>query len=267
MVTALELDEVTVRFGDTAALARLSWQVGAGERWVVLGPNGSGKTTVTRLATGYLHPTYGRVSVLGHVLGRVDVRQLRRRVGLASASVARLLRPQVDALDAVLSARHGALETWWHDYHASDVARARGLLDAAGLGAAHHRAFGDLSEGERQQVILARTLMAEPDLLILDEPAAGLDLGARERLVGRLAQLATDPSTPPLVFVTHHLEEVPVGFTHALLLREGTAVAAGPIAAVLTDNHVSACFGLPVSVGHEGGRWTARAHPGHPEQR
>lgn len=259
MTAALELDRVTVRFGGHVALESLSWRVASGERWVVVGPNGSGKTTITRLATGYLHPTSGMVTVLGHRLGRVDVRELRREVGLAGAAVARLLRPSMSALDAVLSARHAALETWWHHYTDDDRARAGSLLAAAGLGDAHDRAFGELSEGERQQVVLARTLMQRPGLLLLDEPAAGLDLAARERLVTRLTALSADPSTPPLVFVTHHLEEVPAGFTHALLLRAGASVAAGAISDVLTAENVSACFDLPVDVAHDGGRWTARA--------
>lgn len=259
MEATLALRDVTVRFDGHRALDGVTWSVFPGERWVVVGPNGSGKTTITRLATGYLHPTAGEVTVLGHRLGRIDVRELRRHVGLASAAVTRMLRPGVSALEAVLSARHAALETWWHSYSADDRARAVALLEAASLAEAHDRAFGDLSEGERQQVILARTLMQEPGLLILDEPAAGLDLAARERLVTRLSSLAADPSTPPLVFVTHHLEEVPPGFTHSLLLRRGKVVAAGPLDEVLTGEHVSECFGLPVRVDHDDGRWTARA--------
>ena len=259
MPAALSLRDVTVRFGDHTALDGVTWAVDEGQRWVVVGPNGSGKTTITRLATGYLHPTSGEVTILGHRLGRVDVRELRREVGLASAAVSRMLRPGVTALEAVLSARHAALETWWHHYDAVDRERALALLAAAGLGGAEDRTFAELSEGERQQVILARTLMQQPGILILDEPAAGLDLAARERLVTRLASLAADPSMPPLVFVTHHLEEVPPGFTHALLLREGATVAAGPLEDVLTTARVSECFGLPVRVDHDGGRWTARA--------
>ncbi|MGI8794904.1 MAG: ABC transporter ATP-binding protein [Acidimicrobiales bacterium] len=259
MASALCFEGVTVRFGGADALVDVDWEVRTGQRWAVLGPNGSGKTTLTRLATGYLHPTAGRVTVLGHRLGRVDVRELRRDVGLASAAVSRLLRPGVTALEAVLSARHAALETWWHTYSSADEVRARALLDAAGLARAADRRFGDLSEGERQQVILARTLMQEPGLLLLDEPAAGLDLAARERLLIRLSSLADDDATPPLVFVTHHLEEVPAGFTHALLLREGAVVASGAIDDVLQTANVSACFDIAVSVDRVDGRWTARA--------
>lgn len=256
---ALCLSQVVVRHGDTLALGPLDLRVGAGERWVVIGPNGCGKTTLVRVATGYQFPTSGRASVVGHVLGRVDVRELRRQVGLASAAVSRLLRPEIPALEAVLSARHAALETWWHEYSADDRSRAEALLEAVGLAGAAERPFGALSEGERQQVVLARTLMQDPGLLLLDEPAAGLDLGARERLLRRLADLAADPSSPAMIFITHHVEEIPPGFTHALILRDGQAIASGPIAEVLTSESISTAFGLPVDVERAGGRYSARA--------
>src|SRR5580704_5271841 len=205
----------------TPVLRGVNWQVSDGERWAVMGPNGSGKTTLMQLASGYLHPTRGGVEVLGQRLGRTDVRALRKRVSTVSASVARAIVPWLTAKEVVVSAREGALEPWWHTYSAPEWARADELLAAAGFGNISGRPFGVLSEGERQQVLLARALMTEPELVLMDEPAAGLDLGARERLLRRLASLAADPAVPPLVFVTHHLEEIPPGVTHAALLRRG----------------------------------------------
>lgn len=232
-----------------------------GEGWAVIGPNGSGKTTMLQLASGYLHPTRGTVAVLGHQLGHVDVRRLRERIGLVSASVAKLLVPTVSAEEVVMSARHAALEPWWHDYTPADHTKARALLDRAGFLSVAGRPFGVLSEGERQQVLLARTLMAQPDLLLLDEPAAGLDIAGRERLLSRLAQLAADVSSPPIVLVTHHVEEIPAHFSHVLLLRHGAVVASGPLATTLTSGNLSACFDLPLELEGVNGRWACRAVP------
>lgn len=237
----------------------VDWDVRHGERWVVLGPNGSGKTTMLRVAGMRLLPTGGTVEVLGETYGRTDARALRRRVGFVSGAVLRDLRPSITAHDIVLTGRTGALEPWWHRYDDADHARAERLLAAAGLSGMSGRAFEVLSEGERQQVLLARALMAEPEVLLLDEPAAGLDLGARERLVGRLAALAADPATVPMVLVTHHTEEIPTGVTHAALVSGGRLVAAGPAEEVLVSTRISACFGIPVTVERVGGRITARA--------
>ena len=256
---ALNFDRVDVVRGATPVLRGVSWRAARGERWAVLGPNGSGKTTLLQLASGYLHPTRGTVAVLGHQLGHVDVRRLRQRIGIVSAAIAKMLVPSVTAVDVVMSARHAALEPWWHTYAAADRSRAEDLLARAGFAAVADRPFGVLSEGERQQVLLARTLMAEPDLLLLDEPAAGLDIAGRERLVSRLAQLAADPASPPMVLVTHHVEEIPAHFSHLLLLREGAVVAAGPIDEVLTSANVSTTFGLGLDVEGARGRWTCRA--------
>lgn len=256
---ALRFDRVTLRREGFDAIADLTWSVKAGERWVVLGPNGSGKTTLLQLATGHLHPTTGTVDVLGERLGRVDVRRLRTRIGLVSGSVTRLLRPGLTAAEVVLTGRYAALEPWWHEYSPADHERAAELLRRAGLGAAGDRPFGVISEGERQQILLARAMMGRPELLVFDEPAAGLDLGARERLVRRLQEIADDTSEPPVVFVTHHVEEIPPGFGHLLLLRRGRAVAAGPIADMLTSAHLSTTFDLPVEVEHRAGRYVARA--------
>lgn len=240
-------------------LADIDWVVRAGERWVLLGPNGSGKTTLLRVAAAELRPSSGTAVVLGGRLGRVDLRRLRSQVALVSGAVIRALRPTLTVAEVVLTGRFAALEPCWHDYTEADRQRAKRLLAELGVECLTGRELGVISEGERQQVLLARALMGQPLLLLLDEPAAGLDLGARERLMARLAGLAAEPSTPPMVMVTHHVEEIPAGFTHAGLLRGGTMMAAGPVDEVLTDGPLSACFGLAVSVRQESGRWWARA--------
>jgi iron complex transport system ATP-binding protein len=269
------LDGVDVARDGRAILDSVDWTVQAGERWVVLGPNGSGKTTLLQVAGARLWPTRGVVEVLGERLGRVDVRTLRPRVALVSASVVRQLRADLTAREVVATGRYGALEPWWHTYTDDDWARADELLadiggsdghdvgghdvgsnDVGGIGG---RAFGVISEGERQRVLLARALMSRPELLLLDEPAAGLDLGARERLVGRLGRLNADPDVPPVVLVTHHAEEIPPATTHAALVRDGRLVATGPLDDTLTSDAVSHCFGLSVTVGCDRGRWWSRA--------
>lgn len=257
----VRLEAVAVVRDEVALLGDVTWSVGSGERWALLGPNGSGKTTLLRVVGAGLWPTRGTVEILGERLGRVDMRELRKRITVVSASVARTLRPAQPALDVVMTGRHAALETWWHEYSDDDRTRAGVLLTDAGFGGDlfAQRAFGLLSEGERQQVLLARALMGEPELILMDEPAAGLDLGARERLLARLADLAADPAVPPMILVTHHLEEIPPGVTHVALLRRGQMLAAGPIDDVLTDGVVSDAFGVGVAVEHRGGRWTARS--------
>ncbi len=257
----IRLEHVSVVRGGTPLLDDVTWSVGAGERWALLGPNGSGKTTLLRVAGASLWPTSGVVEILGERLGRVDMRELRTRIAVVSASVARTLRPELAALDVVLTGRYAALETWWNEYTDEDRDQARSLLDEAGFGSPEFagRPFGLLSEGERQQVLLARALMANPELLLMDEPAAGLDLGARERLLTRLSDLAADPTVPPLVLVTHHLEEIPPGVTHAALLREAALVSTGPVTDVLTGAAVSHTYGVPVLVERRDARWTARS--------
>ena len=235
----------------------VTWQVGAGERWVVLGRNGSGKSCLLRIASLYLHPSEGTVDVLGERLGRTDVRRLRTRIGLASSGMADLLRSDLTPLDVVMTAKNGALEPWWHRYDDADRQRARTCLDQLGIGRLAERSFSTLSSGERQRVLLARTLMPEPGLLLLDEPTAGLDLAGREDLVAGLADLAADPATPATVLVTHHVEEIPDGFTHLLLLAEGRVMAAGALDDVLDAETLSACFGLPLGLEHRHGRWWA----------
>jgi iron complex transport system ATP-binding protein len=240
-----------------AILDGIDWEVRPGERWAVLGPNGSGKTTIVRIASMYLHPTEGVVEVLGGRLGRVDVRRHRQRVGLASMALTDQLRPTLTAAEVVMCAKNAALEPWWHEYDDDDRRRARELLDRLGAGRLADHRFGTCSTGERQRILLARTLMTDPGLVLLDEPTAGLDLGGREDLVATLDQLAADPAAPPVVLVTHHLEEIPRRFTHALLLSEGAVLAAGPIEDVLVADRLSACFGMPLELSRNGGRWQA----------
>jgi iron complex transport system ATP-binding protein len=252
-----------------AILRDVDWQVSDGERWVVLGPNGSGKTTLVRIASLWEHPSTGSVEVLGGVLGRIDVRRHRQRIAVVSAAVADLLRPGIAVLDILLAARNGALEAWWHAYDDGDRAAARAALARFGAGHLDERTFATLSSGERQRVLLARALATDPGLVLLDEPFAGLDLGAREDLIDRLAGLAEDPTTPPLVLVTHHVDEIPPGFTHGLLLREGTVVAAGPLGEILTAPALSSTFGRPLLLERRHDRWWSMAAPrrtgGHEE--
>ena len=255
----LDLQDVTLRRGTTTILDALSWRVAEGERWVVLGPNGLCKTCVLQIASARMHPTSGTASVLGSRLGTVDLFELRPRIGVASAALADRILPSERVLDVVLTAAYGMTGRWREQYEALDHERARALLDVFGVGAFAERAFGTLSEGERKRTQIARALMTDPELLLLDEPAAGLDLGGREELLGALTELARDPRSPVTVLVTHHVEEIPAGFTHALLLRAGAAVAAGPIADVLTPEHLEASFGLRLDVERHDDRWSARA--------
>jgi len=259
---AVSLSEVTVLRDGRAVLEGIHWEVAAGERWVVLGPNGSGKTTLLQIAGARLMPSRGKVTVVGEPFGRSDLRTVRARVSLVSAATARALRPFLSARDVVVTGRDAALYPIPHRYSEEDWAAADHALERiAGPDATVLRdlPIGVLSEGERQRVLLARALMGAAELILLDEPAAGLDLAAREHLVTRLGKLAADPTVPAMVLVTHHLEEVPPGFTHALLLAGGRVAAAGRIEDVLTSQLVSECYGLRVDVARSAGRWWAQA--------
>ncbi len=258
----LDFAEVSVRRGDALLLDGVSWSVEEDERWVVLGPNGAGKTTLLQLASAQMHPTSGVAGVLDEVLGAVDVFDLRPRIGLTSAALAERIPREETVHDVVVSASYGVLGRWREAYDDLDHGRAAGLLRELGAARLAHRSFGTLSEGERKRVQIARSLMTDPELLLLDEPGAGLDLGGREDLVATLAVLAMDPDSPATVLVSHHVEEIPPGFTHALLLRRGRVVRAGFIEHVITDAGLSETFGLPLTVSHEDGRWAARRRPG-----
>ena len=255
----LALSAVGVVRDGATLLAEVDWTVREGERWVVLGANGAGKTTLLQIAGAALFPSRGTVELLGERFGEADLGELRTRVGLTSSALADRVPPHEKALDVVVTAAYGVLGRWSEAYDDGDVARATDLLGRVGLRAFIGRRFGTLSEGERKRVLLARALMTDPELLLLDEPAAGLDLGAREALLRLLTRLSADPEAPASVLVTHHVEEVPIGTTHALVLARGRVVATGPVAQVLTGQVLSRAFGLPLVVEAVAGRFTARA--------
>ncbi|MGZ4602272.1 MAG: ABC transporter ATP-binding protein [Kineosporiaceae bacterium] len=258
VAAVLDLRGVTIVRGASTLLDRVDWAVDDGERWVVLGPNGAGKTTLLQVASTHMHPTRGQAWVLGERLGSVDVFELRPRIGLASAALAERLPAGERVVDVVRTAAYAVVGRWRESYDSVDDKRAEALLDALGALPLADRTFGTLSEGERKRVQIARALMADPELLLLDEPAAGLDLGGREDLVRRLALLAADPYSPAMVLVTHHVEEIPPGFTHVLMLREGRVVSCGPIEEALTAATLSETFGLPLQLDARAGRHAAR---------
>lgn len=253
----LELVGVGVVREGNLLLTEVDWTVEAGERWIVLGANGSGKTTLLRIASLYLHPSTGIVRLLGEELGKVDVRSLRTRIGLASPAFGALLRQELTPVEVVMTGRYAALEPWWHTYDDDDRAGARRLLDRFHVLHGADRPVSTLSSGERQRVLLARAFAGDPGIVLLDEPTAGLDLAGREELVASLGLMARDPDGPPTVLVTHHVEEIPVGSTHVLLVRAGRVVAQGPIDDVLTADALSDTFGLPLELDRRGERWTA----------
>jgi iron complex transport system ATP-binding protein len=259
MDVVIEMKGVGVRRGASDLLRDVSWSVELDERWVVLGPNGAGKTTLLQLAAAQLHPTTGTVRVLGAELGRVDVFELRPRVGFTSAALGQRLPTGERVLDLVVSAGYAVVGRWREEYDRSDEGRARGLLYQLGVAHLAERRFGTLSEGERKRVQIARALMTDPELALFDEPAAGLDLAGREQLVGRLGDLAADPGAPTIVLVTHHVEEIPRGFSHGLLLRDGVVVAAGLLTDVMHADLLSVTFGTPLVVDRLDGRYFARA--------
>ncbi|MCW2853188.1 MAG: transporter related protein [Nocardioides sp.] len=263
MAAVLEFADVTVRRGQATLLDNVSWTVEEDERWVVLGPNGAGKTTLLQVASAQMHPTSGVVGILGEVLGTVDVFDLRPRIGLTSAAIAERVPRGELVHDVVVSASYGVVGRWREAYDDLDHERATSLLVELGVSHLSDRTFGTLSEGERKRVQIARALMSDPELLLLDEPAAGLDLGGREDLVSTLSVLALDPDSPATVLVSHHVEEIPPGFSHALLLRKGAVVAAGLLDDVLTPQTLSATFGMPLALHHEDGRWAARRQTRH----
>ena len=253
----VRMDGVGVRRGETSLLDGVDWTVELDERWVVLGPNGAGKTTLLRLAAAELHPTVGTVEVLGERLGRVDVFELRTRIGLSSAALGLRVPTDEAVRDVVISAGYAVVGRWRERYDPLDADRADELLGALGLRGLAARPYGTLSEGERKRALIARALMTDPELLLLDEPAAGLDLGGREDLVARLSTLANDADAPASVLVTHHVEEIPPGYSHGLLLRGGRVVASGLLDDVLTEENLSVTFGLPLAVQRRRGRYTA----------
>jgi iron complex transport system ATP-binding protein len=259
MAVVLQLTDVFLTRSGTTILDGVSWAVDSADRWVVLGPNGAGKTTLLQLAAALMHPSRGTVEVLGQALGRTDVFELRPRVGFASTAMAKRIPPEETVLDVVLTAAYSVTGRWSEEYEDIDVRRAQRVLGEWHLDHLAGRRFGNLSDGEQKRVQIARAVMTDPELLLLDEPAGSLDLGAREELVQLLGGYASAPTAPGMIMVTHHVEEIPVGFTHALLLREGSVVAAGPIEETVTSEHIGETFGLPVHVEDHDGRFTARA--------
>ena len=254
----IDFDDVTLRRDGRVLVGPISWQVELDERWVVVGPNGAGKTSLLRMAAALEHPSSGTATVLGERLGRVDMGELRARIGLSSAALTSRIPDDELVRDLVVSAGYAVLGRWRENYEDVDYRRAVDTLESVGAEHLADRRFGTLSEGERKRVLIARSLMTDPELLLLDEPAAGLDLGGREELVTRLADLAADPDAPALVLVTHHVEEIPPGFSHCLILAEGRAVAAGLLSDTLTAENLSAAFGLSMVVDNVDGRYFAR---------
>ncbi len=261
MVAVIRFQDATVVRSGRPILDSVTWEVHDDERWVVLGPNGAGKTTMLQLAAAQIHPTHGAVDVLGERLGAVDVFGLRPRIGLTSAALAEHLPGDELVRDVAVTAAWAVVGRGREEYEAPDLARAMTVLRLAGADHLAGRRFGTLSEGERKRVQIARALMTDPELLLLDEPAAGLDLGGREELVTRLSSIALDPWAPAQVLVTHHVEEIPPGFSHALLLRDGRVVTAGPVPQVITGRNLTATFGTRLRAGHVRGRYWARAAP------
>jgi iron complex transport system ATP-binding protein len=259
MSDVLAFAGVTVRRGPSTLVEDVTWEVEEGERWVVLGPNGAGKTTLLQIAAARMHPTTGVAGILGEVLGAVDVFELRPRIGLASSAMAERIPGDELVGNVVVTASYGIIGRWREQYDDLDYVRAMELLRALGAEHLADRHYGTLSEGERKRVQIARALMTDPELMLLDEPAAGLDLGGREDLVRRLGELAADTEAPAMVLVTHHVEEIPPGFTDVLMIREGRVVAAGPIALTLTAENLSETFGLPLVLEQHGERYSARA--------
>ncbi len=257
MSDVINLVDVSVIRSGQKILADVNWAVAEGESWVVLGPNGAGKTTMLQIAATLIHPSSGTAEILDERIGAVDVFELRPRIGLASSALAAQVPDGERVRDVVLTSAWAVLGRWRESYDATDELRAKDLLDTWGLTALADHRFGTLSEGERKRTLIARALMSDPELLLLDEPAAGLDLGGREDLLRRIDALAQDDFSPTVVMVTHHVEEVPRATTHVALLREGRLVAAGPVAEVLTSDAVSAAFGIDVVVEPHGQRWTA----------
>jgi len=259
MPQVLEFSDVVVRRNAKDIVSHLEWTVADDQRWVILGPNGAGKTTVLQLADTLLHPTSGSVTVLGERLGRTDVFELRPRIGFASSAMARQVPPEERVVDVVLTAAYSVLGRWREDYEDVDERRALRVLAEWRLDHLADRTFGTLSDGEQKRVQIARAVMTDPELLLLDEPTASLDLGAREELLILLGEYAQAASTPAMVMVTHHVEEIPIGFTHVLLLRDGAAVAAGPLEGTLTAENLTETFGMPITLTAADGRYAARA--------
>ena len=259
MHTLLAVRDVSVIRSGVPILKDISWEVLLGERWVVIGPNGAGKTTLLSLLSSYLFPSKGDVFVLGSQLGKIDTSELKTRVGMTSASLLNLIPADETVEDLVASSAYAVFGRWIEEYDIWDESRVGALLSALGVKELRHRVFGTLSEGERKRVMIARALMPDPELLLMDEPAAGLDVGGREDLLKRISQLSEDPLAPASIMVTHHLEEIPQGTTHILALKAGSVFASGPIQSVLTSEMISKLYEVSLTVASIEGRFFARS--------
>lgn len=254
----IDFAKVSLRRNGRVLVGPVTWSVELDERWVVIGPNGAGKTSLLRMAAAMEHPSSGTAYVLGERLGRVDMSELRSRVGLSSAALSQRIPDDEAVRDVVVSAGYAVMGRWREKYDDVDYEQAIDMLESVGAEHLAERTYGTLSEGERKRVLIARSLMTDPELLLLDEPAAGLDLGGREELVARMSDLAADPDAPALVLVTHHVEEIPPGFSHCLILSEGAVVDAGLLSDVLTAENLSAAFGQSIALDVLDGRYFAR---------
>ncbi|WP_336659331.1 ABC transporter ATP-binding protein [Leucobacter sp. USHLN153] len=259
MVNVLRLTDVSYVRDRRPILDGINWSVEDSERWVILGPNGAGKTSLMKLATANDYPTRGTVDVLGERLGKVDIFELRTRIGFVSSASSRRIPEQELVRDVVLTAAYSVEGRWNEQYDSIDVRQADRILAEWDLAEYADHRFGTLSDGERKRALIARAVMTDPEMLLLDEPSASLDLGARERLLQMLSGFAASPASPAMIMVTHHVEEVPPGFTHALLLRDGKVQAAGPIAETLTAESLEATFGMPFDLSVSDGRYAAVA--------
>ena len=259
MAAVVDLAGVSIVRNGSTLISDITWEVDESDRWVVIGPNGAGKTTLLQVISAQIHPTSGVAGLLGEVLGTVDVFELRPRIGLTSAALAERIPRGERVHDVVVSASYAVLGRWREQYDDLDHERVDELLAQLRIDRLADRTFGTLSEGERKRVQIARALMTDPELLLLDEPAAGLDLAGRETLVNTLGELAQDQYAPATVLVTHHVEEIPAGITHAMLLKSGSIVAAGPLHDTMTAENLTKTFDVGLSLAEADGRWSARA--------
>lgn len=259
---AVELRHAVVRIDGSTVLGPIDLRIGRGERWVLLGPNGGGKTTLLTLAGARRQPSSGRVDVLGVALGSADIRGSHPRISHTSHVLAERMPPGMRAETVVLTGKRAVLSPWFQAFDEEDRRRAATLLDRVGCAHLAARRFDTCSQGERQRILLARALYPDPELMILDEPASGLDLPARETLIETLEAVLAEPSAPTTIIATHHLEEIPPSSTHAALLRDGLLVASGAIEEVLTPGSLEACFDIAMDVGRRGARWWAGARSG-----
>ncbi|MDN5581058.1 MAG: ABC transporter ATP-binding protein [Corynebacterium sp.] len=254
----LDLREVTIVRDGRHVLHPVTWQVEVDERWIIIGPNGAGKTSLLTIAGARQYPSSGTARIVGETLGKTDVRELRTAVGMSSAAVAHQVPGGEKVLDLVISAGYDVMGRWRERYDRGDELRAMEILEQMGALHLGEQTWETLSEGERKRVLIARALMTDPELLLLDEPGAGLDLGGREDLVRMLGELAEDPDAPATVMVTHHVEEIPPGFTHGMILDEGRVVAQGLLEDVMTSENLTRAYHQPISLSFDDGRYFAR---------